>query len=134
MQSRKTGIVVCVVAFSILCMVVFAASVAPHARSISLDTKGQKYIPVLSDPGDSYLLKSGSILLKPRESVGKHSTEDHEELVIVLEGTGEMVLADGSRIPMHANSAAYCPPKTEHDVRNTGQAPLRYVYVVARVP
>ena len=28
----------------------------------------------------------------------------------------------------------YSPPGTEHDVVNTGRTPLRYVFIVARVP
>jgi len=105
----------------------------PTPKSMSLDTKSARYIPVLSGPPESYALNSGSIRLAPGESVGKHSTEDYEELVIVLEGEGEMVSGSGTRQPMKANYAYYNPPHTEHDVRNTGKGVLRYVYVVTKV-
>jgi len=48
-----------------------------------------------------------------------------------LEGQGEMVFHDGSRLELKARTALYCPPETEHDVKNTGTSTLRYVYVVA---
>jgi mannose-6-phosphate isomerase-like protein (cupin superfamily) len=72
------------------------------------------------------------VVLLPGKSVGKHSTEQNEELLIVLEGQGEMSFKDGSKLPVKANSALYCPPQTEHNVTNTGTGVLRYVYVVAK--
>jgi len=71
------------------------------------------------------------VVLEPNHSVGKHSTEHHEEILIVLEGQGEMLFHDGSKLELKARTALYCPPQTEHDVRNTGNSTLRYVYVVA---
>ncbi|MGA3213115.1 MAG: hypothetical protein ABSD20_17565 [Terriglobales bacterium] len=44
---------------------------------------------------------------------------------------GEMVFKDRPSLPVEANHAIYCPPQTEHDVKNTGTRMLRYVYVVA---
>ncbi len=76
-------------------------------------------------------MKSGLEVLAPNQSVGKHSTGQHEELLIVLEGRGEMSFKDGSKLEVKANHAIYCPPDTEHDVTNTGRSILRYVYVVA---
>ena len=49
----------------------------------------------------------------------------------MLEGQGEMSFKDGSKLEVKANHALYCPPKTEHNVTNTGTALLRYVYIVA---
>jgi len=76
-------------------------------------------------------MRSGLVVLAPGKSVGKHSTEQNEELLVVLEGRGEMTFRDGSKLPVKAQSALYCPPGTEHDVTNTGTGALRYVYVVA---
>ena len=73
----------------------------------------------------------GSGLLAPGKSVGKHTTGQHEELLVILEGKGETSFADGSKLPVEAAHALYCPPETEHDVTNTGTGTLRYVYVVA---
>lgn len=103
----------------------------PHPKVINLDAAGKDYLPILGGPPDSVMMKSGLEVLAPGKSVGKHSTGQHEELLVVLEGNGEMIFHDGSKLAVQANHALYCPPETEHDVTNTGTGTLRYVYVVA---
>ena len=106
---------------------------APRPTVVALNSASREYVPVLDGPPRSYTMRAGLIELAPGKSVGRHSTERYEELVIVLEGRGEMLFADGSKLPAVANSAVYCPPETEHDVVNTGTGALRYVYVVSKV-
>jgi len=103
----------------------------PHAKVVNLDIGGKDYLQILGGPPETVTMKSGLEVLAPGKSVGKHSTGQHEELLVVLEGQGEMIFSDGSKLPVEANHALYCPPDTEHDVRNTGPAVLRYVYIVA---
>ena len=103
----------------------------PRAKVVKLDAAGKDYLQVLAGPPETVTMQSGLVVLAPNQTVGRHSTKLHEEVLIVLEGEGEMIFADGSTLPVKANSALYCPPKTEHDVKNTGNIPLRYVYVVA---
>ncbi len=74
-------------------------------------------------------MKSGLVILAPGKSVGKRSIERNEEILVVLEG--EMTFNDGSKLPVKANSAVYCPPQTEHNVTSSGTGPLRYVYMVS---
>jgi len=104
----------------------------PRAKAVALDSSVKESI-VLNGPPDSMGMKSGYIVLGPVKSVGKHGTGHHEELLVVLEGAGEMLFKDGSKLPVKANTAVYCPPETEHDVMNSGSRVLRYVYVVAEV-
>ncbi len=103
----------------------------PHAKVVALDKDDNGILPILTGPPETVTMKSGYVVLDPGHSVGKHSTEHHEEILIVLEGQGEMLFHDGSRLELRARTALYCPPETEHDVRNTGTSTLRYVYVVA---
>ncbi len=103
----------------------------PRAKVIELDSHGKDYLPVLTGPPETVTMKSGLEVLAPNQSVGKHSTGQHEELLVVLEGQGEMNFKDGSKLEVKANHAIYCPPETEHNVTNTGRSVLRYVYVVA---
>jgi mannose-6-phosphate isomerase-like protein (cupin superfamily) len=105
----------------------------PGPKVIQLESSGRDYIPVLSGPPESVNMKSGLVVLASGKSVGTHSTGQNEELLVVLEGQGEMIFKDGSKLPVKVNSALYCPPETEHNVTNTGTSLLRYVYVVARV-
>jgi mannose-6-phosphate isomerase-like protein (cupin superfamily) len=104
----------------------------PRQKVVELDSKGNKELPILSGPPQSYRMRSGLVVLSPGDSIGKHSTHQNEEVLVVLEGDGEMVFGDGSKLPVKANSALYCPPETEHNVVNTGTGLLRYVYVVSQ--
>jgi mannose-6-phosphate isomerase-like protein (cupin superfamily) len=102
----------------------------PRAKVIQLAGEG-KELPLLSGPPETVSMRSGLILLQPQQSVGKHSTGQHEEMLVVLEGEGKMLFSDGSTLAIAANQVLYCPPETGHDVLNTGAGVLRYVYIVA---
>jgi len=106
----------------------------PHAKVIPFQSLAKAVQPLLSGPPETVTMKSGLVTLAPGQSVGKHSTGQHEEMLVILAGHGEMIFKDGSALAFLANHALYCPPQTEHDVKNTGNQPLRYVYVVASVP
>lgn len=107
------------------------ATGTPHPKVIQLDTSGNGDLPVLKGPPESVKMKSGLVVLAPGRSVGEHNTGQNEELLVVFEGQGEMTFQDGSKLPVRANSALYCPPETEHNVTNTGPGQLRYIYIVA---
>jgi quercetin dioxygenase-like cupin family protein len=102
-------------------------------KLVPLDGQGNGFSPVLEGPPESITLRSGHVMLQTGESVGKHTTGTCEELLVVLAGRGEMSFAAHAPLQLIAPCAAYCPPHTEHDVKNTGPEVLRYVYVVARV-
>ncbi len=104
----------------------------PEPFTIQLDPAATEYRRVLGGPPESVTMRSGYVVLQPAASIGRHSTGAFEEMIVVLHGKGEMLLGDGTILPLEPYSVAYCPPETEHDVRNTGKAPLRYIYVVAR--
>jgi mannose-6-phosphate isomerase-like protein (cupin superfamily) len=53
-------------------------------------------------------------------------------VIIVLEGEGALLLNEDRELPLEVRTLAYCPPATEHDVKNTGATLLRYIYVVAK--
>lgn len=99
---------------------------------IHLDAAGADYLPILTGPPESVTMRSGLVVLSPGSSVGVHSTEDFEELVIVLEGRGEVQITGQDSLAIGAGVAVYCPPETEHNVVNTDTGPLRYVYIVAK--
>lgn len=104
----------------------------PVPKLIQLDSKGQDYVQVLGGPPETMTMRSGLITLAPKKSVGKHNTENYEELVIILEGQAEMIISGGETLRLSKGSAAYCPPQKEHDVLNVGSGPLQYIYVVAQ--
>jgi len=103
----------------------------PEPKLIVLDPGATGYVRILGGPPETVTMHSGLVSLDPGKSVGKHSTKKYEEVLIVLEGVGEMAIVGGPTLHLKAGSVAYCPPRTEHDVTCTGAGKLRYVYVVA---
>lgn len=80
----------------------------------------------------SYKLRSGLVTLQPGESVGEHSTEDYEELVIALSGNGELEAEGLGKVKFGEGQVAYNPPNTKHNVINTGDQPFKYIYIVTK--
>jgi mannose-6-phosphate isomerase-like protein (cupin superfamily) len=107
------------------------AAQKPVPKVIRLDPGDKDYLRVLSGPPETSTMHAGLVTLAPGKSVGKHSTENFEEMLVILEGRGEMRISGGEVLPIARGFAAYCPPHTEHNVLNTGTGPLRYIYIVA---
>jgi mannose-6-phosphate isomerase-like protein (cupin superfamily) len=79
----------------------------------------------------SISIRSGLVILRSGENVGAHDTGDHEELIVALDGRGE-VEAEGLRdTTFDKGCVAYIPPHTRHNVFNRHTEPLRYIYIVA---
>jgi mannose-6-phosphate isomerase-like protein (cupin superfamily) len=78
-------------------------------------------------------MRSGRVYLQPGQACGQHSTKDREELLVFLSGQGELLIAGLERFDVKEGKVSYIPPQTPHDVRNTGNEPLVYVYCVAPV-
>ena len=76
-------------------------------------------------------MRSGFVRLKPGETVGWHTTGNHEESLVILHGHGEARLEGQLPRPLVAPAFAYIPPSTRHNVANTGKELLEYIYVVA---
>lgn len=112
-------------------LIILAQDAKPHAKVIPFKA-GEKVQQLLDGPPATVTMKSGFVTLAPGESVGKHSTGHNEEELVILSGHGEMMFRDGSKLEIAANQILYCPLDTEHDVKNTGTEPLRYVFIVAR--
>ena len=108
------------------------AAKEPEPRAFSLDAKGASYFPILTGPPGTMTMRSGLVTLAPGKSVGRHTTAGNEEILVVLEGRGEFRITGGPILPVVGGGALYCPPGREHDVFNTGEGILRYVFVVAK--
>ena len=108
------------------------AAKEPEPRDFSLDAKGASYFPILTGPPGTMTMRSGLVTLAPGKSVGRHTTAGNEEILVVLEGRGEFRITGGPILPVVGGGALYCPPGREHDVFNTGEGILRYVFVVAK--
>jgi mannose-6-phosphate isomerase-like protein (cupin superfamily) len=104
----------------------------PEPRIINIEPdKESEHLVVLSGPPQTVSMRSGVVTLEPEGSVGLHSTENYEELIIILEGQATILVKGRTPVMAESGNAFYCPPDTEHDVFNSGTEPLRYIYIVA---
>jgi mannose-6-phosphate isomerase-like protein (cupin superfamily) len=69
--------------------------------------------------------------LAPGKSIGLHNTKDNEELLVFLSGSGVALIGQETRLQVGTGKVAYIPPRTAHDILNTGTEPLMYVFCVA---
>jgi len=106
---------------------------------IKLDSN-ERYTRLFSvKEGNAVSLRSGHTVLREGENIGEHSTGDSEEMLIILEGKGELHLGSGegrstkkdSIVEFTEGTALYVPPNTIHDVKNIGTDILRYVFVTS---
>jgi mannose-6-phosphate isomerase-like protein (cupin superfamily) len=100
--------------------------------SLSLPNDGIRHFPIL-DSSKSIQMSSGLVTLQPGENVGSHNTGMHEELLIILEGTGEVEAQGVEKQHVREQSVVYISPGNQHNVRNAGLTPLRYIYVVSKI-
>ena len=105
----------------------------PTPKLITLDKAAPERVKILNGPPETVTMHSGYMVLAPSKSVGRHSTKDNEEAIVVLSGIGEMNIIGESTLHLRPYCVAYCPPNTEHNVTNTGTDTLRYVYIVAKI-
>ena len=96
-----------------------------------LPADGGPYAEIMKPPR-TVTMRSGLVTLAPGKDVGLHSTEKNEEMLVILEGQGEVELEGFGRMQIAASRTAYVPPKTRHNVFNTGTGPLKYIFVVSR--
>jgi mannose-6-phosphate isomerase-like protein (cupin superfamily) len=121
-------------------LAVILPSLVPVPRSSQIRPPQPRILPLKCAEGDCPLLqgipetagmRSGFVRLKPRESVGWHSTGKNEEALVIVRGAGEALIEGRPGLAFVAPMLVYIPPATRHDVTNTGGSPLEYVYVVA---
>ncbi len=111
-----------------------ASASRPRLKSVALDPAAGPYQRLLGGPPETVTMRSGLVTLAPGRAVGRHSTGDREEALVVLEGAGRLTLAGGDALDLLPGCLAYCPPESEHDVLNVGPGLLRYVYITAQAP
>jgi mannose-6-phosphate isomerase-like protein (cupin superfamily) len=104
----------------------------PEPKVIKCKPESGDYLRLLGGPPESVRMHSGAVSLQLGRSVGKHSTEGSEEMLVVMEGEGSFQLGGSRELRMNSDTIIYCPPDTEHDVKNTGSGVLRYIYITAR--
>jgi len=78
-------------------------------------------------------MRSGRVYLAPGEECGQHSTQAREELLVFLSGNGMALIGEKDSFQVGQGKVAYIPPHTDHNIKNTCQEPLTYIYCVAPI-
>jgi mannose-6-phosphate isomerase-like protein (cupin superfamily) len=68
--------------------------------------------------------------LQPGEEIGSEVHDDHDQILIFVEGHGQAVL-DGHARDVGTNDLVFVHAGTEHNFINTGSAPLKLYTVYA---
>jgi mannose-6-phosphate isomerase-like protein (cupin superfamily) len=102
----------------------------PVSFVLSLPDDIEKYHEILG-LRQSVSMKSGLVCLQSGQEVGSHNTNNCEELLVILNGTGDIETEDKGRRLVKAGYVAYIPPNTQHNVFNIDSEPLRYIYIVS---
>ncbi|MFH1398373.1 MAG: cupin domain-containing protein [Candidatus Omnitrophota bacterium] len=96
-------------------------------------TQTDEYQRLLNGAPSTAGMKSGCVTLKPGESVGEHKTQGKEEAIIVLEGEADVYVEGAFVFTAGKESLVYIPPETNHDIRNSRNQKLRYIYITVPV-
>jgi mannose-6-phosphate isomerase-like protein (cupin superfamily) len=99
---------------------------------IELNDKAE-YQRILEGQPQTFGMRSGRVYINPGQSCGRHSTKNHEELLVFLSGRGLLLIGEQDSHKVGKGKACYIPPYTDHDVKNTGTEALIYIYCVAPV-
>jgi len=118
------------VLFFVTAVVVPSQSAKPHSLVLSLQCP-QGDCPLLKGVPQTIGMRSGLVRLEPGATVGWHTTGMNEESLVILHGQGNALIDGGAVQTFTAPAFVYIPPATRHNVANTGNDPLEYVYVVA---
>lgn len=70
----------------------------------------------------------GYVTLEPNGGQIPWHNQDSEEIYFIVEGAGEMCLGS-ERQTVHAGQAVQIPPGEFHQLTNTGDTPLIFIYV-----
>ena len=90
-----------------------------------------KYQRLLNRDSGTCGIKAGHVILKKGEEIGEHSTNDMEEALVVLKGKGQLVINKKENLDFEDNSVLYVPPETIHNVKNTGEEILEYIFITS---
>jgi mannose-6-phosphate isomerase-like protein (cupin superfamily) len=110
-------------------------TVVSQRKLCIIDLKsGSEYQELLSGRPQTCGMRSGRVYLQPGETCGRHSTHQHEEMLVFLAGKGTALIgAEEKPFEVGKGKISYIPPETIHNIKNTGHEPLIYIYCVTPI-
>jgi mannose-6-phosphate isomerase-like protein (cupin superfamily) len=131
MMPQRSGRLVAAFSILIACLLPLSSQTAPpQALTLSLNCASGD-CSLLHGAPQTAGMRSGFVRLKPGDSIGWHTTGQNEESLVILSGKGDALIEGQPGRSFTAPGFVYIPPATRHNVKNTGDAVLEYVYVVA---
>ena len=67
-------------------------------------------------------------VVRPHEATHPPHSHPEDEVFFILEGTAEFYL-NGAATVAHPYASFYCPPNSEHGIRNAGDTELKYLVI-----
>jgi mannose-6-phosphate isomerase-like protein (cupin superfamily) len=110
-------------------------AVMPSGKALVIDlTDAPEYQPLLKGVPQTSGMRAGRVYLNQGEDCGQHSTKAHEETLVFLSGKGVALIGEKeTAFEVGQGKICYIPPNTLHNIKNTGDLPLVYIYCVAPV-
>jgi oxalate decarboxylase/phosphoglucose isomerase-like protein (cupin superfamily) len=78
---------------------------------------------------DGAVMTVGEVVLLPGKGHARHNHPDAEEVLYVLAGEGDQMVADGEPFPVKAGDVIFVPTAVFHSTINTGWQPLRLLAI-----
>ena len=110
-----------------------SALVKLNLQIIQINLTTNNYQEILKGFPQTASLKSGLVTLMPNQNVGEHSTENNEEMIVVLEGECDLIIKNGKIFHLRNDIISYAPAHTIHDVKNNSTKPVKYIYIVTKI-
>jgi mannose-6-phosphate isomerase-like protein (cupin superfamily) len=104
----------------------------PHPKVISFNPDSIKYQELFNGDKDSVVFYSGVVTLIPGKTGKLHNTEIYEEMIIALEGEGELKIPKYKNLKIKFGNIALVPPNTDHQLINTGKKNFKYIYIATK--
>jgi len=117
---------------SLILFVGTTVSTAQEIKAIPLEPGEKSYMLLLNGPPETKSFRSGVVTLEPGKSVGVHNSGVNEEILVPLEGQGELQFSNHASVTIKPGMITYAPAHSEHNVLNTGSSRLRYIFITAK--
>ena len=104
-------------------------AIEPFVKELVDSTEYQS----LLKPPKTHGLHSGRVYLKPGSDCGRHTTGINEEMLVFLSGAGIAAIGDEQELKIGQGKILYVPPQTIHNIKNTSDKPLIYIFCVTPV-
>ena len=104
----------------------------PLPKVISFNPDSIHYQPIFNGEKDSVVFYSGIVTLLPNTSGELHCTDEYEEIIIALEGQGQLKITNQKSLSINFGKIAFVPQNTEHQMFNSGKENFKYIYVATK--